>query len=93
MERVNHPCAGAWATMEDEWRFLMQSLVRVESRLCGGDGGQLLEGVAVENQAGSRGSSLDVSWEVETRGRMISMLYLGLKVTWWRNLEEKMGPV
>lgn len=45
----------------------MQSLVRVESRLCGGDGGQLLEGVAVENQAGSRGSSLEVSWKVEIR--------------------------
>lgn len=35
-----------------------------------------------QDQAGSRGSTLEVSWEIEIRGRMIAVVYLGSKMTW-----------
>ena len=41
---------------------------------------------------GNRGRSLGILWEVEKRGRMISRLYLSLKMTWERNLEKERGP-
>lgn len=77
--------------MGDGWRKLVSDAGPgeggVQAECGGGTGDSRWRGFCrKQDQADSRDSSLEVSWEVEIRGRVIS-------VTYWRNLEKKWGPV